>query len=75
MMQYCFACSSLFTYSLKCRSQYSFGANGVMYSILPNTVVAANTIVLWVSSPGAVGWSQTKGLFAFAVTATFRLNA
>ena len=75
MMQYCFACYNLFTQSLKCRSQYSFGAKGVMYSILPNTVVAANTIFLLVSSPDAVDWSKTKGLFAFVVTATFCFNA
>ena len=46
-----------------------------MYSILPNTVVAADTILLRVSSPGAVGWFQTKGLFAFVVTATFCFNS
>ena len=71
MIQYCFACANLFTHSLKCKSQYSFGAKGVMYSILPNTVVAANTIFLSVTSPGAVGWSKTNGLVAFAVTETF----
>ena len=75
MMQYCFACSNLFTHSLKCGSQYSVGAQGVIYSILPNTVVAANIILHSVSSPGGVGWSKTKGLVAFVVTATFCLNA
>ena len=33
-----------FADALKCKCHYSFGAKGVMYSILPNTVVAANTI-------------------------------
>ena len=74
-MQYCFGCYNLFTHSLKCKSQYSFRAKGVMYSILPNTDVAANSIFLWVSSPGAIGWSKTKGLFAFEVTATFCFHA
>ena len=74
-MQYCFACSNLFTHSLKCRSQYSFGTKGLMYSILANTIIAANTIFLSVSSPVAVGWSKTKGLFAVVVIATFWFNA
>ena len=75
MMQYSFPFSNLFTHSLKCKSQYSFGAKRVMYSILPNTVVAANIILHSVSSPGGVGWSKTKGLVAFVLTATFCLNA
>ena len=46
-----------------------------MYSILPNTIVAGNTIFLSVASPDAVVCSKTKSLFAFAVTATCGFNA
>ena len=46
-----------------------------MFSILPNTVVAANIMSNWVSSPGAVGWSRIKGLESFVITATFCVNA
>ena len=75
ILQYVLACSILLFYSAKCTSQYSFDASGVRNSCLPNSVVAANVIFLYVSSPSAAGWSKTNGLFAFVVTATFCFNS
>ena len=46
-----------------------------MYSILQNTVVAVNTILLFVLYSGGAVPSQTKGLVAFIVTATLCFNA
>lgn len=59
----------------KCRSQYTIGANGVMCFMCANTVVAVNTICHCVASPGAAGWSQSKGLLALLVTGTFCFNS